>query len=401
MKFLIIALLLTPPLFAEDFPGSESTNLEDEFKKGFSENQGMQSSDQKTVDTDRLKIGGSLQAEYMLYTFENVARTDYISTPMTLEIYMDSQLKDDVRVFGRGRLVHDASVDELTPSPLTGLAQKQTTSSLDELKLSFQTKHKVFWTLGKQKIKWGASKFWNPTDFINIQKRDFFRAEDSRAGTSMIKAHVPLGSSNVYLIGINDKASELAQVATAARVEIPISTSELSFTSYSRKGLPNKYGSDFSFALFDFDFYIEGAKSDQINDQSISGGATYQFKYNDEDSVALSAEGFWQENGADTTASYTNLVLSGRWVPFYVAKSYALASVYLPEPGSFNDSDYNFYFIQNTIDKSCYYRASWIYKGMSDLTWTVAIGSRSGENGTEMKILNQGLDGSLQLRAVF
>lgn len=261
--FIAFAFLIATQVFAEDFPGG-SSNLEDEFKKGFSQEQGMQSSDQKAVDADRLNIGATLQMEYFIYSFENMSRTDYVSSPTTLEVYMDSQLKDDVRAFARGRLIHDASIDETVPSPITGLTQKQTTSSLDELKLSFHTKRKVFWTLGKQKIKWGASKFWNPTDFLNAQKRDFFRTEDQRAGISMIKAHVPLGSSNFYLIGVNDRANEVSQTGAAARVEVPISTAEWSFSTYGRKGQPTKLGSDLSFGLGDFDFYVEGAKSDQI-----------------------------------------------------------------------------------------------------------------------------------------
>lgn len=405
-KFLLAAIMtavLVNPAYAEDFPGgNSSSDLEAAFKKGFSDEGGMQEHDKKAIDADRLKIGGMLQSEWQVYTIENSStRKDFTTNPMTLELYLDSQLKEDVRAFFRGRLIHDGSIDESLPSPITGLTQKQTTSSLDEMKLSLNTNNKIFWTLGRQKIKWGAAKFWNPTDFLNSQKRDFLKSEDARSGITMIKAHIPWNEANGYLIAVNDKSNETSQNGAAARIEVPFSTAEWTFSSYSRRGQATKIGTDISFALGDFDIYLEGAQSDQQLDKSASGGLSYQFKYSEDDNIALGLEGFWQENGNDNKSVYPTLVATNKFVPFFIARTYGLFTVLLQKPGSWNNSSFMLYAFFNGSDKSQFYRLSWSYSGYSDLQILAALGARSGDAGSEMKYFNQGLDAYLQMKVAF
>lgn len=405
--FFASILVLTSLAFAEEFPGGDANmpngnaNLEDEFEKGFSKDKGMSESDHRSVDADRLKIGGYLQAEWMAYQLEKAAVKDFITSPMTMELYLDAQLKNDVRAFFKGRLVHDSSVDETVPSPLTGLAQRQNMSYLDEMKISFHSQRKIFWTIGRQKIKWGASKFWNPTDFLNMQKRDFLRQEDLRSGISMVKAHIPWRDANFYILGVNEAASESSQNGLAARMELPIKTSEWSVSTYSRKGQMTRLGSDVSFALKDFDVYLEGAQTDQGTDKSASGGFSYEFKYSDDDTAAVGLEQFWQQNGTDDKTSYLGLLTSGKFIPFYIGKSYTSVSLFMMKPGTWNQSNVLLVAIMNNSDRSQYYRATWVYTGMSDLQWTVAIGGRVGDSDTEMKLFNQTYDGWLQMRATF
>jgi hypothetical protein len=381
---------------AEDFPSTSVT--EDEFTRGFDTSKGMKESDKDEVSADRLKIGGSLQAEWQDYTTQS---TDYLFSPMTLELYLDSTLKNDIRAFFRGRFIHDPSIDESIPSPLTGLSQKQDSSVIDEMNLRFHSNRKIFWTIGAQKLKWGASKFWNPTDFINLQRRDLLRQEDLRKGISMVKAHVPINDSNLYLIAVNENSAATKQVGAAVKYELPFSSGEWSLSGYSRLGLSTKIGTDLSMAIGDTDVYIEAAQSDTGRDKSISGGISYEVKYSDDDNVAFGLEGFWQENGTENKATYATSLAAGTFIPFYVGKKYELFSVTLLKPGSWNYSNILFYVIQNSSDQSQYYRLTWIYNGMSDATWTAAIGARSGASDTEMKFLGQNLDGLLQVRLVF
>lgn len=396
----LFIFLLCLNVGAEEFPGGTS-NTQEEFEKGFSESKGMSADDNVAINADRLKMGGYLQAEWQGLLLENSTQKDFITNPMTLELYLDAQLKNDVRAFFKGRLINDASIDESVPSFYSGLPQKQTTSYLDEMKISFNSNRKIFWTIGRQKIKWGASKFWNPTDFLNLQKRDFLRQDDLRTGVSMVKAHMPWKDANFYLIGVSEGARESSQNGLAGRFEIPFNTAEWSMSTYSRKGQTTKVGSDISFAVKDFDVYLEGAQTDQSTEKSASGGLNYEFKYSDEDTASVGLEGFWQENGTDDKSSYLGLITSNRFVPFNIAKSYTLASLYLLKPGSWNDSTILVYAIQNNNDRSQYYRVTWIYSGMSDLVWTVALGGRTGETGSEMKLFGQTYDAWLQMRVAF
>ena len=400
-KIFTFAFLVSSIAFAEDFPGGSSGSTADEFEKGFSKDKGMQEEDHRMVEADRLKMGGYLQAEWMLFQLENSAMRDYLTSPMTLELYLDAQLKNDVRAFFKGRLVHDASVDETVTSPLTGLKQKQNNSYLDEMKISFHSNRKVFWTIGRQKIKWGAAKFWNPTDFLNLQKRDFLRQEDMRSGVSMVKAHIPWKDANFYVLGVNESAYESAQNGLAVRFELPFKSAEWSVSSYSRKGQKTKIGSDISFAVKDFDVYVEGAQSDRNTDKSVSGGINYEFKYSDEDTAALGLETFWQENGTEDKSTYAGMLTAGTFIPFYVGKSYSAASLLLMKPGGWNFSNLLFMAMMNNSDRSQYYRATWIYTGISDMQWTFALGGRVGDAGSEMKFFNQTYDAWVQLRVMF
>lgn len=399
MKWFLVIALLSCTALAEEFPGQSA---EEEFSKGFGETQGMSESDKKEIDLDRMKFGGSLQGEYQVYSLEKSATLrDYVSTPMTLELYLDSQLKNDVRAFFKGRYVNDGSVDESVVSPLTGLTQKQSSSSLDEMKISFHSNRKVFWTVGRQKIKWGVSQFWNPTDFINSQRRDFLKQEDLRSGVTMIKAHVPWKESNFYFLAVNEKSYESRNVGAALRGEIPFSKGEWSFSSYSRQGQRTKLGSDLSMGLGDFDVYVEGAQSDQGLEKSASGGVTYSFKYNEEDAATLGFETFWQDSGTDDKSTYASMVLAGTFVPFFVGKNYAMTSIYLPKPGRWNESNLMFYGIQNLNDRSQYFRLSWGYTGMTSIAWTFSLGARAGDTDSEMKLFGQGWDGLVLMKVLF
>lgn len=401
--FLCLSFLLASSYsWSEDFPGgSSSTSMDDEFEKGFSDKKGMLDSDHKDVEADRLKIGGYMQAEWMTFMLKDAPQKDYVTSPMTLEMYLDAQLKNDVRGFFKGRLLNDASIDESKPDPLTGINRKQSSAYLDEMKISFNSNRKIFWTIGRQKVKWGASKFWNPTDFINSQKRDFIRTEDLRTGISMVKAHIPWKDANFYVLGVNEAASESSQNGVGGRFELPINTSEWSVSAYSRKGDLTKIGSDVSFALGDFDVYFEGAQTDQGTQKAASGGLVYEFKYNEDDLAGIGLESFWQENGASDKADYTVMLAKGNFIPFYAGKSYSSASVFLNKPGSWNFSNILLYAIRNNSDSSNYYRVTWIYSGITDMQWTVALGARTGDAGSEMKMFNQTYDGWLMMRVSF
>ena len=81
-------------------------------------------------------------------------------------------------------------------------------SLLDQAWLRFDIEHTVFVTAGKQHVKWGTARFWNPTDFLPPQRRDPLAVFDARTGASMLKLHVPWEAKgwNFYGIGLLDNA---------------------------------------------------------------------------------------------------------------------------------------------------------------------------------------------------
>ena len=62
---------------------------------------------------------------------------------------------------------------------------------LDQLWINFDVAHRAFVTVGRQHVKWGVGKFWNPTDYLHPVRRDPLATFDARTGTTMLKLHVP------------------------------------------------------------------------------------------------------------------------------------------------------------------------------------------------------------------
>ena len=58
--------------------------------------------------------------------------------------------------------------------------------------------------MGLQRIKWGSGRFWNPTDFLNQQRKDPLDFFDKRLGVAMLKLHLPLEAQGWNIYGIVD-----------------------------------------------------------------------------------------------------------------------------------------------------------------------------------------------------
>ena len=73
---------------------------------------------------------------------------------------------------------------------------------LQELRISANISHEIFFTIGRQKVKYGAAKFINPTDFLNPVPFDFFLPSDERSGVDIVKMQIPSGTANLYAAGV-------------------------------------------------------------------------------------------------------------------------------------------------------------------------------------------------------
>lgn len=395
----MIKPLLACLLFGSLVHAAETTS-DAEFDRGFGETKGMVQEDHAALDADRLKIGGTFQMEFIDAMLDGGTQGDYYQNPFTLLLYGDARLKDDVRAYVLGRYNYDPTINSSVASPLTGLTQSQGRGTLDEAKIQFNFSKKVFWTVGLQKIKWGVGRFWNPTDFINTERRNYFYADDFRSGQPMVKAHVPVGNANFYAILLEQTGNEFKRNAGAFRAEVPFKAGEVSVSVMSKYLQPVWWAADFSVAVGDFDVYGEGAMK-ATNDRSAAGGISYDFKYNDEDTASLGVEGFWQEQGQTTTTQYTTLLASGNFVPFYVGQFYVMSSLNLAKPGSWNNSNIAIYYVRNNNDSSDYWRASYSYSGWRDMTWVFSAGLHNGALSSEMRLGGQRVDLSILAKLAF
>jgi hypothetical protein len=256
------------------------------------------------VSEETTQIGGTLSTEGDYYFQSGIALGDNItSNPNILFLYLDSKLEDDARVFARIRTFYDPTgVTGGTPNISTlsnpygfGNGSSDNISiSLQELRISANIDQRAFFTIGRQKVKYGAAHFFNPTDFLNPQPFNFFLPTDERTGVDMIKAHLPSGISNFYAAGIFGNPTTGSQSGGYFREELAyddvagdfLGGGEMSFSGYLPKNQPGKAGFDISQAVGDIDFYFEGAAgqgSDSSWKDAVSAGLDYGIKYGDRD----------------------------------------------------------------------------------------------------------------------
>lgn len=450
--FLIILGIFFPVLsYAEDFPGGSS---KEEFEKAFAEDKGISANDTSNAEKDRLSIGGSLQVEYTNAINEGsndygTENEDKFTNPYTLYLYFDSRLRNDIRGFATIKSIYDPTYDDSKITEQTGTQTGQTISTLDELKLMFNVKKRAYLTLGKQKIKWGAAKFWNPTDLVNTSKRDFLKSEDERAGVPLVKIHVPISDANFYTIGLVDHSNKTSQIGYAGRFEFPLKSSEFSLSALGHKDRKTLYGADFSAGMWDFDIYGEAVfskGSDTVKYRTLSSwsttamqtasttttfepcipnaiypylipcetytenektitkytaGISYEQSYLDKDTFTIFLEYFHNDEGYVNEDDYLVLLQNNAYQPFYLGTKYGMVSFYIPSPGNLNDWTFTVFNICNLDDDTYLSRLNASVIALQDMTLTGAIGHYYGNPDGELRLGGKKWDYSMTLKIVF
>ncbi len=262
-----------------------------------------------TSAEENTQIGGTLSTEADYYLQKGTSlEQDLISNPNILFLYLDSKLENDNRVFARIRAFYDptgVSSGNPTASTYTNPYGFGTQTSdnlsveLQELRISANIDHEIFFTIGRQKVKYGAAKFFNPTDFLNSQPYDFFLPSDERTGVDMVMAQVPSGTANLYLTGLPGNPTYGNPAGGYFRGEVGydslafLESGEISLSGYLPKGQMGRGGFDISQGIGDLDAYFEGAAGQNPNGSwvgAFSTGADWETRYADQQSQTATFE---------------------------------------------------------------------------------------------------------------
>lgn len=330
------------------------TRASDDDFANLSSKQTQSKFDTDEVKSDALKVGANLlmfgQAFWQqTRPFEKGA----FSAPMILDTYLDGRPNDRLRAFAQGRLQFDptrplgtASGSTATNTSgligLTAASQSNPSVFLDQLWLRFDIARRVYFTIGRQKVRWGVSRIWYPTDFLNSQPRDALNPFDVRLGVNMIKVHVPVESLgwNFYGYGLFDSVNvtnlgqTLDQIGGALRAEIVLGPAEIGMGGVWQKGRRPRYAIDVSSAIGPLDVFAEaafrsgrdflkftipeefdlsnvGGALAQIKPYrpegivvQVSGGVSWQFNYTDKNFGVLTAEYFYNPMGYANPIEY-------------------------------------------------------------------------------------------------
>lgn len=347
---------------------------------------------------DTLRVGGQLYVRGATSWQEGVDPEDWtLASPNLLDLYVDARPNERVRAFVLGRMSYDPTLDGDVVEPgladlglvLGGERPDNPDAVLDQLWVNFDVGRRVFVTAGKQHVKWGVGKFWNPTDYLHSVRRDPLAVFDPRTGTTMVKLHVPWEARgwNAYgVLVLDDTAARpvatrrLGRLGAGGRVEAVLGTMEVGLDALLRDGRRPRFGADVSFGVWELDLYAEAAlrsggeierwaldgttlrrvDHDGLTPQLVLGGS-WSRNYTDDDVFTVGAEYFYDDTGYDDATIYPYLLAvpvvfgpeePSPFSPFYLGRHQAGAFLSLPAPGSWNDTTFTLSALGNLSDRS-------------------------------------------------
>lgn len=414
---------------------------------------------------DPLTIGGLMYLRAQGFALQEQPARDYrLTVPTLAQLYFDVRPNDRVRGYIQARLQYDptlpasASQSLGVSGPLAPGASSNGVQSLgsafatrtrdprfvlDQLWINFDVAYRAFVTVGKVHDRWGTARFWMPTDYLHLQNRNPIDVFDSRAGTSLIKLHVPVESLawNFYAYAVLESPGEatpnLSRVAGAVRGEFVVETIELGLGLFARRDQSPRGAADLSFGVWDLDFYGELALRDAgevdrvrfdpdaplptpsappsyqdpatvartqlsgvvdalfpvyqhegLATQAV-GGVTYSISYDDDDVLTLGAEYFYNGLGYGSSDAYLGLLLphgaplSNPATFFYLGRHYLAVFATLPAPFQLDLHSFTLSTLGNLSDGSYISRFDYAYTLLTHLRFeafvAVHYGRRSGE----------------------
>ena len=390
-----------------------------------------------TVVDNPLQMGGIFYQRLIVSAEKGVGTNNTpIALPLQFDGFMDARPNDRVRGYVDARLLSDATKDQFSRSTgpnSTGSFQFSSTSSapsslttaatpnnpqvvLDSAWLKFDLDRTVFVTAGKQHLKWGTSRYWNPTDFLNTQKRDPLLPYDLRLGSTMAKFELPLEAkkTNISAIALFDNpqpASTIGQMGAAMRAETLLGSAEVGLDAAFRGGRNPVYGADLSAPLGPLDIYMEvalvsgsttptyqllsapvaGSDISSLYKTTnplgpfvqVSGGLNYSFNWKDNRTATWGGEYFYNQLGYNNSSVYPVLIFTGQYQPFYTGKNYAAVYLTAEGPDSGKHTNYTFSTLGNLSDKSFISRIDFSWNVLTYMTFESYIDGHYGTPGGE------------------
>ena len=376
----------------------------------------------RLAEIDRkTELGAFLFMRFDLNSVEKTELRDQaLSSPSLMDFFLDSRPNDRVRGYVRGRLRHDATAQGGEIGTL-GQALQRTEALLDQLWLKFDVSRRLFLTVGKQPIRWGSSRIWNPTDFMNRQSRDPLAVFDERTGVTLLKVHLPIEGLgwNFYALANLEDADRAGDLGAGLRGEFLVGHTEIALSYGKRRAAPTQLGLDLTSGIGLFDLRAElGAQKGlrtpffrddfDVNTLMLPGeidrrgewilqmvfGAEVALRYSDEDNLILGMEYFFNDAGYDSAALYPVLLAdpilnpereTTVFRPLFLGRHYASLYAVLMAPGTWNDSSFTVNLLGNLSDGSYLARLDYNVRLLTYLDFNVFGSYHFGNRGGEFR----------------
>jgi hypothetical protein len=276
---------------------------------------------------------------------------------------------------------------------------------------------------GKQVLKWGTGYLWNPTDYVNREKKNFLNIDSKRDGVYGLKVHVPFGTLvNLYGFADLTDALLLKEIAGAAKFEVLVGNTEVSASCWGKSSALPVFGLDITSRLLGFDLWGEASvsygdnrvKLDKtstsdlyISDTWISRvvlGISSTFDAFDEpDRIGIYGEFFYNQAGY-TDNMFEDSVRDKYLSMYYVPNEYGCyyAALFIEVKKVFvSKLDFVFDAIGNFTDFSFLVSTSFIFKPVDKFELRFTVSSALGEPNREYTYTNGALTCGITLDVKF
>ncbi len=282
LKILILIIsfsIISPVLFAQEENNPEDEDFDSLFESDSIEVEGNSDEEAETADEflegERMRWGGRLEASFeskwkyydILPKFRDLNNPDEVSfTPdFGAIMYFDAKPNKNFRVFGK----FEASY------PFTSMEDY----TIYELFSDFNWKERLFFRLGKQKIKWGVGYFFSPADTINLTTIDPENVDAEKEGPLAFKTQFSFSKHNLYFYIIADDITRPDELAYAPKIEFVVGPVETGIGFYFKKNSAPRGIVTLTIPVFEIDFFGELALSYGSDRNFVhSNGTSYKQK---------------------------------------------------------------------------------------------------------------------------
>jgi hypothetical protein len=352
---------------------------------------------------------------------------DQLANQISADLFVDIRLTKGIKGFlslgvdyfpGGVDVVN--SIDNLEvsgPTPeISFLPKEYIKLNIKEFFVDTNWKNKVYFRTGKQYLKWGQGYFWNPTDFINVSRKDFLNMNAVQEGVFGAKITVPSGvKQNAYFFVDMNNAQKFSDTALAGKYEFLIKNTEMSLSASIQKDREPFYGFDISGRIWNLDYHGEislkdvgnykvldyntlslPARSGELSPQ-VCLGFTKFFTVGDiKDRVSLNAEFFYNQAGYDQniigriasepdtgTRELAQTAFIMNYQPFMISKYY-LALFGSVQKFIVSEMTLNINSMVNLVDRSTVLTAGIGYiPALTDMAINFSVNGFLGEPNTE------------------
>ncbi|MGE0614106.1 MAG: hypothetical protein AB7P04_00575 [Bacteriovoracia bacterium] len=364
-----------------------------------------------TAVDNPLQIGGRYYQRLILSGQEGRGLTNApLAAPLQFDGFLDGRPNDRLRGYINSRLSYDPT------------STANASVALDQAWLKFDIDRAVFVTAGKQHVKWGTSRFWNPTDFLSNQRRDPLLPYDLRLGSGMVKFDLPMEASRsaIYAILLLDNpsaAGTAGKTGLALRGETTAGNTVMGLDFVFRGQRSPVYGADLTSPLGPFDIYAELAYQPRPSGSQYqllapptagadlssfvlatprtgsatqaSGGLSYSFSWKENRVATAGIEYFYNALGYGDIGAYPVLYATGEFQPFFLGRHYFGLYLTAEGPDEAKRTSYTFTLLGNLSDHSYLGRIDFAWRVLTYLTFDIYLNGHFGQPGGEFRFAMQ------------